>query len=245
MTTVASPQPNVTVFPDGEAIARAVAVKFVELSKAAIAANGRFSVALAGGSTPKRTYEILATDEFRGQVDWPNVHAFFGDERCVVPDHADSNFRMAIEALLKHVPAQVYRMKGEGDAANHAAEYESELRSFFAGADWPRFDLVMFGMGDDGHTLSLFPGTTALSETSAWCVSNWVEKFNTFRITMTAPAVNHAAQLIFSVTGANKASRMVEVLRGPFEPDRLPSQLIKPTEGRLDWYLDKDAAAEL
>jgi 6-phosphogluconolactonase len=233
------------VFPDGEAIARAVAVKFVELAKAAIAANGRFSVALAGGSTPKRTYEILATDEFRGQVDWPQVHAFFGDERCVAPDHADSNFRMATEALLRHVPAQVYRMKGEGDAANHAAAYESELRAFFAGADWPQFDLVMFGMGDDGHTLSLFPGTTALGETAAWCVSNWVEKFNTFRITLTAPGVNHSAHLIFSVTGANKASRLVEVLRGPFEPERLPSQLIRPTTGRLDWFVDAAAAAEL
>lgn len=236
---------NVTLFPDSEAIARAVAEKFVGLSKAAIAANGRFSVALAGGSTPKRTYEILATDEFRGQVDWPNVHAFFGDERCVAPDHADSNFRTATEALLKRVPARVYRMKGEGDAANHAAEYEDELRAFFAGQEWPRFDLVMFGMGDDGHTLSLFPGTTALSETAAWCVSNWVAKFDTHRITLTAPAVNHARQLIFSVTGANKASRLVEVLRGPFEPERLPSQLIKPTDGRLDWFVDEAAAAEL
>jgi 6-phosphogluconolactonase len=236
---------NVTVFPDSEAIARAVAEKFVELAKDAIAARGRFSVALAGGSTPKRTYEILATDEFRGQVEWPRVHAFFGDERCVPPDHADSNFRMATEALLKYVPASVYRMKGEGDAANHAADYENELRGFFAGEAWPRFDLVMFGMGDDGHTLSLFPGTTALSETAAWCVSNWVEKFNTYRITLTAPAVNQARQLIFSVTGANKASRLVEVLRGPFEPERLPSQLIKPTDGRLDWFADEAAAAEL
>jgi 6-phosphogluconolactonase len=237
--------PNVTVFPDGEAIARAVAEKFIVLAKDAIAARGRFSVALAGGSTPKRTYEILATDEFRGQVDWPNVYAFFGDERCVAPDHADSNFRMATNALLAHVPANVYRMVGEGDAAQHAADYEAGLRAFFAGEAWPRFDLVMFGMGDDGHTLSLFPGTTALSETEAWCVSNWVEKFNTFRITMTAPAVNHARQLIFSVTGANKASRLVEVLRGPFEPERLPSQLIKPVDGRLDWYVDQDAAANL
>jgi 6-phosphogluconolactonase len=245
MNATISPESKVTVFPDGEAIARAVAEKFVELAKDAIAARGRFSVALAGGSTPKRTYEILATDEFRGQVDWPNVHAFFGDERCVPPDQADSNFRMATEALLKHVPARVYRMKGEGDAARHAAEYETELRGFFAGEAWPRFDLVMFGMGDDGHTLSLFPGTTALRETSAWCVSNWVEKFNTFRITMTAPAVNHARQLIFSVTGANKASRLVEVLHGPFEPERLPSQLIKPADGRLDWYVDAAAAAEL
>ena len=245
MSTTASPHPNVTVFPDGEAIARAVAEKFVELSNAAIAARGRFSVALAGGSTPKRTYEILATDEFRGQVDWPHVHAFFGDERCVPPDHADSNFRTATIALLSQVSAKVYRMKGEGDAAAGAAEYESELRAFFAGADWPRFDLVMFGMGDDGHTLSLFPGTTALGETSAWCVSNWVEKFNTFRVTLTAPAVNHARQLIFSVTGANKALRLVEVLRGPFEPERLPSQLIKPVGGQLDWYCDAAAAAEL
>lgn len=238
---------NITVFPDGAAIARAVAEKFVELAAAAIAANGRFSVALAGGSTPKATYELLATDEFRGRVDWSNVHIFFGDERCVPPEHADSNYRMADVALLSRVelPAHnVHRMKGEGDAAVHAAEYESELRAFF-GDDGPRFDLVMLGMGDDGHTASLFPGTIALHETKSWCVSNWVEKFSTYRITLSAPALNHAAHIIFSVTGANKTTRLVEVLRGAYQPEVLPSQLIKPVDGRLDWYVDAAAAAQL
>ena len=239
---------NITVFPDGAAIARAVAEKFVALAEDAITARCRFSVALAGGSTPKTTYELLATDEFKDRVDWSRVHIFFGDERCVPPDHADSNYRMANEALLSCVPLppeNIFRMKGEGDAATHAQEYEAKLRDFFSEEAGPRFDLVMLGMGDDGHTASLFPGTTALREQDAWCVANWVEKFNTYRITLSAPALNYAAHIIFSVTGANKATRLVEIMHGPYQPEVLPSQLIKPTYGQLDWYLDKAAAAEI
>ena len=240
--------PNIHTFDDSEEVARAATRRFVELAHEAIAARGRFSVALAGGSTPKRVYELLATDEFNQQIDWPHVHIFFGDERCVPPDHHDSNYRMAREALLSRVmlPLEnVHRMVGEGDAVANARAYEEELRQFFDGAQWPEFDLIMLGMGDDGHTASLFPGSRALSEEQAWVTANWVEKFDTFRITLTAPAINHAAHVMFIVTGAGKAERLPEVLKGPREPERLPSQLIKPTGGMLEWFTDRAAAANL
>ena len=239
---------QVHIFEDSAEVARVATRRFVELAREAIDARGRFSVALAGGSTPKVIYELLASDEFRDQVDWASVHIFFGDERSVPPDHHDSNYRMASEALLTRVPIppdNVHRMVGEGDAVANARLYEDELREFFNGAPWPEFDLIMLGMGDDGHTASLFPGSRALAEQQAWVVSNWVEKFNTFRITLTAPAINHAAHVMFIVTGAGKADRLPEVLQGARDTDRLPSQLIKPTHGMLEWFTDKAAAANL
>src|SRR5438045_2991430 len=240
--------PNVLVFEDGEEVARAATRRFIELAREAIDARGRFSVALAGGSTPKRVYELLATDEFREQVDWANVHIFFGDERCVPPDHHDSNYRMAREAMLAHVPLppeNIHRMIGEGDAVANARLYEDDLSQVFDGAQSPQLDLVMLGMGDDGHTASLFPGSRALHEDQAWVTANWVEKFNTFRITLSAPAINHAAHVMFIVTGAGKTERLPEVLHGPRDTDRLPSQLIRPVHGALEWFTDKAAAAKL
>lgn len=248
MATPETATPNVHIFDDAEAVARAVAHRFVELARESIDQHGHFSVALAGGSTPKRVYELLATDEFRDQIDWAHVHIFFGDERTVPPDHADSNYRMARAALLAHVPLpaeNVHRMVGEGDAVAHARLYEDELRSFFGDVQWPRFDLIMLGMGDDGHTASLFPGSPALKEAQAWVTSNWVEKFNTFRITLSASAINHAAHVIFVVTGAGKADRLPEVLTGARDTDRLPSQLIHPLNGTLDWFTDRAATAKL
>jgi 6-phosphogluconolactonase len=239
---------NIHIFDDSEAVARAAARRFVDLAHESLNARGGFSVALAGGSTPKRVYELLASDEFNTQIAWQHVHIFFGDERCVPPEHHDSNYRMAREALLTHVmlPVEnVHRMVGEGDAVANARLYEDELREFFDGAQWPAFDLVMLGMGDDGHTASLFPGSRALSEEQAWVTANWVEKFDTFRITLTAPAINHARHVMFIVTGAGKADRLPEVLNGPSEPERLPSQLIKPIDGMLEWFTDKAATAKL
>jgi 6-phosphogluconolactonase len=139
----------------------------------------------------------------------------------------------------------IHRMVGEGDAVANARLYEDELREFFNGAQWPELDLVMLGMGDDGHTASLFPGSRALSEEQAWVTANWVEKFDTFRITLTAPAINHARHVMFIVTGAGKADRLPEVLNGPREPERLPSQLINPIDGMLEWFTDKAATAKL
>jgi 6-phosphogluconolactonase len=239
---------TVLIFDDAEAVARAAAERFVELARSAIDTAGHFSVALAGGSTPKRTFQLLASDEFKDRVDWARVHVFFGDERCVPPTDANSNYRMADEALLSRVPVpaqNIHRMMGEGDAAANARLYEDDLETFFSGMSWPRFDLVLLGMGDDGHTASLFPGTPALKEQRAWVAANWVEKLNAFRITLTAPAINHAAHVIFLVTGAGKADRVAEVTSGARESERLPSQLIHPENGTLEWYLDRAAAARL
>ena len=229
-------------------MARSAAERFVELGQAAIDARGCFSVGLAGGSTPKRTYELLASEAYREQLNWSKVHICFGDERCVPPDHSESNYRMANEALISRVsipPPNVHRINGLGDAVANASLYEDELRTFFNPASWPRFDLVLLGMGDDGHTASLFPGTKALVEPRAWVVANWVEKFGTFRITLTAPAINHAANIAFLVTGATKAERLLEVLRGALDPEKLPSQLIQPLDGSLFWLVDKAAAGRL
>jgi 6-phosphogluconolactonase len=240
--------PDVHVFDDPERVAREAAGLFIRLSIEAASARGAFSVALSGGSTPRRVYELLAEDDYRAQVSWPGVHLFFGDERTVAPDHPDSNYRMANEALLSRVPIpaeNVHRIDGVGDAAAGASKYESELRAFFGDAAWPRFDLVMLGMGDDGHTASLFPGSAALGEQQAWVAANWVEKFQTWRITLTAPAINAARRVLFLVTGAGKAERLREVLKGERDPARLPSQLIRPRDGALEWFVDRAAASKL
>jgi 6-phosphogluconolactonase len=239
---------RVRIFDDAEAVAKAAATRFVELARRATDERGRFSVALSGGSTPKRAFELLASDDYRQQLDWSKVHIFFGDERTVPPDAAESNYRMAGEALLSRVniPAKnIHRINGVGDAVANARLYEDELRTFFNDAAWPRLDLVLLGMGDDGHTASLFPGTEALAEQEAWVAANWVEKLNTYRITLTTPAINHAAHIIFLVTGRNKAERLVEVLGVEHAPSRLPSQLIEPTDGSLEWFIDRAASLHL
>lgn len=204
-------------------------------------------MALSGGTTPRRVYELLASDEFKDQVNWQVVHLFFGDERTVAPDHPDSNYAMARTALISRVPlpeSNVHPMPGVGDPKLNAQKYEDELRSFFADAEWPRFDLVFLGMGEDGHTASLFPGTAAVKEDKAWVVSNWVERLGEFRITLTAPAINAAMNVEVLVTGENKAERLAEVLSGPRVPERLPAQLIEPTNGSLMWMVDAAAATQ-
>ncbi|HWT01675.1 MAG TPA: 6-phosphogluconolactonase [Pyrinomonadaceae bacterium] len=240
--------PKVTVLGGAEEVARAAAGRFVELAQSAVSERGRFAVALAGGSTPKRAYELLAGDDCSGRVDWPRVHVFFGDERMVPADSAESNYRMASEAMLSRLPVppeNVHRINGLGDSVANARLYEDELRTFFNDAPWPSFDLVLLGMGDDGHTASLFPGTQALGERGSWVAANWVEKLNAYRVTLTAPAINHAAHVIFLVTGASKAAPLAEVLKGELDSRRLPSQLIKPLGGTLEWLVDEAAAARL
>ena len=239
---------GVRVFDDAEAVARAAAETFARLSSEAVEERGVFSVALSGGTTPRRVYELLASDEYSDRVPWAGVHVFFGDERAVPADDAESNYRMASEALLSRVAVpeeNVHRIEGQGDAAANASDYESVMRDFFGDADRPRFDLVFLGMGDDGHTASLFPQTSALAETRAWVAANWVEKLGAWRITLTAPAVNEARRVVFLVTGAGKAERLREVLNGEPDPSRLPSQMIRPRDGALEWYVDRAAASKL
>jgi 6-phosphogluconolactonase len=239
---------EVRVFGDAGQVARATAARFVELADSSTRERGAFSVALSGGSTPRRVYELLASDDFRERVRWPSVEVFFGDERCVPPEHADSNYRMAFETLLSRVPLQaerIHRMACEADAVSGARRYEQELRAYFKDHAWPRFDLVMLGMGEDGHTASLFPHTGALGEQTAWVVANRVEHLDAFRLTLTTPAINRARQVVFNVVGAGKSERLREVLRGGRDPERLPAQLIKPDAGRLSWFVDRAAAEKL
>ncbi|HWS86976.1 MAG TPA: 6-phosphogluconolactonase [Pyrinomonadaceae bacterium] len=243
-----APEPRVLLFDDAESLARGAGARVAELARESVGARGLFAVALSGGSTPRRVYELLAGEEFGDGIDWPNVHVFFGDERMVPPDHAESNYRMASEALLSRVPIppeNVHRIEGVGDAGANASAYEREMRGVFGDVEWPRLDLVLLGMGDDGHTASLFPGTAALGEDRLWVAPNWVEKLGAWRVTLTAPAVNAARHVAFLVTGKGKAERLREVLKGDRDPSRLPSQLIRPHDGTLEWFVERAAASNL
>jgi len=223
---------------------------FVEHARSAIAARGMFTVALAGGSTPRRLYALLASeqDAFRQQVPWDRIQFFWGDERHVPPDHSDSNYRMANEAMLSRVPVpkhNIHRIQAENpDASQAANQYAEELRACFGSesAKVPRLDFILLGMGADGHTASLFPGTTALQEQNRWVVSNWVDKFQTQRITMTPPLLNNAACVVFLVQGDEKAEPLRAVLYGERKPETYPSQLIQPVQGECYWLLDRMAA---
>lgn len=239
---------EIRVLESDQEVARAAANSFVDIALSSVSTLGRFSVVLSGGSTPRRTYELLASKEYRDRIPWPKVHIFFGDERCVPPTDPASNYRMADEALISLLPIpaeNVHRIDGEGDAVANASLYQSDLQTFFDQTEWPRFDLMLLGMGDDGHTASLFPGTQALLERDAWVLANWVEKLNAYRITLTPPAINHAAKILFLVTGAGKAKSLFQVLRGARDPTRLPAQLIRPKDGSVIWLVDKTAAGDL
>jgi 6-phosphogluconolactonase len=240
--------PNISVFDTPEQVAVAAAERFVECADELHRGLARFSVALAGGNTPRRVYELLATDRFKNRVEWSQVYLFFGDERCVPPEHADSNYRMAFESLISHVPIpalNVYRIVGEGDPEKNARAYERQLRAFFGGLTSPRFDLVLLGMGDDGHTASLFPDSSASQESSRWVVSTRNEQSGQDRITLTVPVFNQARQVTFLVTGKNKAQRLKEVLRPEPESKELPVQAIAPIDGMLEWLVDSEAASLL
>ena len=233
-------------------IARRAAADVVRIAGDAVAARGAFTIALSGGSTPKVLYALLAEHpSLRNSLPWDKMKVFFGDERHVGPGHADSNFQMATDAMLSKVPLrpdQVHRIKGEyPDTAQAAAEYEEVIRrefGFEAGA-FPRFDLILLGMGSEGHTLSLFPGTKALNETRRIVTSNWVGKLCADRVTLTAPAANNAANVIFMITGADKACALKSVLEGPLEPEQLPAQMIQPANGNVSWLVDQAAGSLL
>jgi 6-phosphogluconolactonase len=233
-----APNGEIEIYADADALARAAAEHFVVQAAQAIAARGRFVVALAGGSTPCATYALLASDGFTAKVDWLRVHVLWGDERCVPPNHRDSNYRLAREALLNRVPipnANVHRIRGELSPAQAAATYESELETIL-GADG-RFDLILLGLGADGHTASLFPDTAALEERTRWAIENHVEKLNAWRVTLTLPIINAARQVTFLVSGAAKADALARIQAG--EP--LPAGLVQPTEGRVMWLVDQQA----
>jgi 5-dehydro-2-deoxygluconokinase len=241
---------RVEVFADGDALARAEAERIVAQAGEAIAARGRFSIALSGGSTPRALYGLLATPAFASRIDWSRVHVFWGDERCVPPDHAESNFHMTREALLDRVPipgAQVHRIAGEDDPEAAARAYEQILRGFFDvpdGRPERTFDLVLLGMGEDGHTASLFPGTPAVDEDHRWVVPNR-SPTGMWRITLTRLVLDAAGAITFLVAGAAKADRLHDVLDEPPRAPPLPAQLIHPMHGALTWMVDAAAARRL
>ena len=237
---------DLQILPDSNKLYQAAAEQFVQLSTAAIAQRGWFTVALAGGSTPRPVYALLATESLAQRVDWSRVQVFWSDERCVPPYAAHSNYRMAHEALLDHVPlppVNIHRMHGEDDPALAALAYEQELQSVFRTTSVPVFDLIWLGIGDNGHTASLFPGTAALREQQRWVVPQYVEVGTLWRVTFTAVLINAAAHVTFLVQGAGKAEMLWRVLKGPYQPEVLPAQLIQPAQGQLHWLVDAAAAA--
>jgi len=243
---------EVRILADGAAISRYVAQRLLEIATKAVSEKGSFDFVLSGGSTPKTLYSLLANDlALHAQLPWDKMHVFFGDERHVGPNDAQSNYHMASEAMISKAPLkpeQVFRIKGEyPEAAEGAKEYEQAIREHFELSDgqFPRFDLVLLGMGSEGHVASLFPGTKALHENRRIAVHNWVGKVLMDRITLTAPAINNAANIICMVTGAEKAPALAAVLEHVYEPEQLPAQLIQPTNGTLLWLADTAAGSML
>ncbi|HTR25014.1 MAG TPA: 6-phosphogluconolactonase [Terriglobales bacterium] len=243
-----TPTRSISILPTAADLFHAAAEEFTKAGRQAIGAQGRFTVALSGGSTPKSLYSLLAASY--PDFPWARTYLFFGDERHVPPSDAESNYRMVSESLLSKIaiPAQnVFRVKAENpDAAAAATEYESQLKKFFGlkANEFPRFDLILLGMGPDGHTASLFPDSEGLKETSKLVIANWVEKFKTHRLTFTFPVLNNAAEVIFLASGQDKAAMVHEVLEVTHTPS-YPSQQVQPSNGRLLWMLDEAAAARL
>jgi 6-phosphogluconolactonase len=232
---------------DAEELAREAARRFAEMANEFISSAGRFTVALSGGSTPKALFRSLSEEPHVNSLPWRSIYFFWGDERCVAPDHPDSNYRMAYETLLSKIAVpreNIFRILAEDDDHERAAHnYSEAIRKFFTGE--PRFDLFFLGMGADGHTASLFPGTTALRAPGRIAVANYVEKLRSWRITLTADTINKARNIIFLVAGEDKAPALKEVIEGSRNPEKYPSQLIEPVSGSLLWMVDEAAASLL
>jgi 6-phosphogluconolactonase len=240
------------VEPDSQALARRAAQYLVEMTGEAVAGRGRARIAISGGNTPQAAFQVLADPDqpWRSRMPWENLELFWVDERAVPPEAAESNYRMTREALLDHVPLrpeQIHRIEGELEPELAAARYETDLRTAFRleGAETPRFDLVALGMGEDGHTASLFPHAEAIHEVTRLVTANHVPQKDAWRITLTWPVIDHASSVFFLIAGEDKAAVLKEVLMGPHDPERLPSQLIWPVSGILTFILDKAAAALL
>lgn len=235
------------VYPDAQAASTALAESFAEQAIEVASARGRFSVALTGGSGPVRAYRLLGEEPLRSRIPWEGVHLFWGDERCVPPGHARSNFRMANEAFISRIPIppdNVHRVRGELGASQGAVAYAEELEAFF-GPGVPRFDLIHLGVGPDGHVASLFPFTDALRERERTVTTNLHLPLGEPRITLTLPVLNAAARIELPVMGADKAAIAWMVLRGPIDPFRFPAQFLRPGDGEMVWVMDAAAAARV
>jgi len=254
MTRSAHDRTHLVIADDLSGVASHAADLFVRLSRSADLAGGRFAVALSGGSTPRALHALLSAPPYYDAVHWPAVELYWGDDRCVPPDDPESNYRMARETLLEALLArgairdeQIHRMHTELPPDQVAEAYERELRHAFTLAEGhlPRFDLLFLGMGPDGHTLSLFPHTTALTVTDRLVTANYVSKLSSNRVTLTYPVANNAAAVAFLVAGADKAEALARVLDGPRNPEEFPAQFIAPTDGDLYWLVDRAAAAQV
>ncbi len=243
----------VRVLPDTQQLIQAAAEHVCTLAVQAIAERGIFTFALCGGSTPRPLYLLLSSEAYFQRIDWSRVHIFWGDERCVPPDDVQSNYRLARETLLDEVPlppGNIHRMHGEEEPSTAATAYEIELRSFFPAAAatdgfGPRMDLILLGMGEDGHTASLFPGTPAVMERDRWVLAQYVEKASSWRITLTPVIINSARNVAFIVSGPEKTECLHRVIEGPFQPEVLPAQIVRPERGTLVWLADASAAGLL
>ena len=245
-----SPSAEVRILTTPQELFAAAAEEVVRAANDAIQREGRFTIALSGGSTPKNLFNLLATNA-RSSMPWEHTFFFWGDERHVPPTDPDSNYRMADEAMLSKVPVpagNVFRFAAENpDAADVAEAYEAALRKFFAlePGQFPHFDLILLGMGPDGHTASLFPGTAALQEKSKLAVANWVEKLKTSRLSLTLPVLNAARCVMFLISGTDKAAALKAVLEGDAPGEQYPAKLVRPSDGRLIFLVDRAAASEL
>lgn len=237
----------IRILPDQPALAETAARHIVESARTAIDSRGRFSLALSGGSTPRPVHQRLTEPPFNTAIDWSRVYIFFGDERCVPPDDPRSNYRMARDTLLDLLPIppdNVHRMRGELDPQVAADDYAAELTRFFGG-EALRLDLVLLGMGDNGHTASLFPGLTAVRETQRPVVAEYVPEVQMWRITLTPMVLNLAREAVFLVAGEDKADMLRRVLEEPYNPVALPAQVVRPLEGDVVWLVDAAAARHL
>jgi 6-phosphogluconolactonase len=239
--------PDIKVFQNENELFDATANFIIDLAAASIAAHGRFSIALSGGHTPEKLYALLAKEEYTSLIDWNKIFVFWGDERCVASDDPLNNAKMAKDLLLNKVPIpaeNIFPTPVGLSPAEGAIEYERQIKFFFDDLT-PKFDLILLGMGDNAHTASLFPGTDILNETMRLVKEVYVEEQKMFRITMTAPLINHAHNIVFLLTGKSKAATLKTVLNAPYQPAIYPVQLIKPINGKLYWFVDAEAASLL
>jgi len=241
---------EIIVCQDIEELNRKAAERFIALAADAISRSGRFTVALSGGSTPKALYSLIASPAYRERLDWSRIHLFWGDERCVPPDHAESNFRMVQESLLSRIPIpseNIHRMMGEKEPEQARQEYEEYLKQSFRlpPGEVPRFDLILLGLGEDGHTASLFPGSAALNEKEHWVATVYVKKLKAQRLTLTLPVINAAAQIIFLVAGQSKSAIVKKLFGADSVGYELPAGKVRPANGIVTWLITQDAAAGL
>lgn len=235
------------VLPDLETVSREAAELFVQVSESCIASEGRFAVALSGGETPRGLYALLGSSKYKDAIDWRRAHFFWADERCVPKEHPGSNFKAAYEAFLSRVPVpedNVHRIKGEDSPEKAAEDYEAAIKTFFGEASAPVFDLIILGVGSDGHTASLFPGSEALDERTRFAAPALVTRPGIDRVTLTLPVLNNAARILFLVSGASKAGVMHDILEAGNEKHH-PAGIVHPPRGSVLWLLDKSAAAQL